>query len=583
MKYGSILLVLVAACARADETFPRKGWKDAPNPFASPDAMEGGEFRVYVGPYPKSFNYYLDLNVFSAELFGAMYETLLSYHPLTLDLEPGLAGSWSVSDDKMSFTFRLRAEAAWSDGRPITAEDVKWTYSAITDPRNLTGPHKIDLERFLEPVVLDERTIRFTAREPHWKNLMAIGFFRILPRHVLAARDFNKVNFEFPVVSGRYRIGAIKEGLFATLERRDDWWNRNAPSARHTANFQTLRFMFFEDEDNAFEAFKKGSIDYFPVHKAHQWVSETKGDRFEKQWIVKQRVENYNPIGFQGFAMNGRRPPFDDVRVRKAMCHLLNRRKMNRTLMHDQYFLHRSYFEDLYDRDHPCPNPLIEFDTDAARALLKEAGWEADKDSGLLRKDGREFRFKFLTRDASSDKFLVIYKEDLRDVGIEMSIEQKDWAAWAKDMDAFSYDMTWAAWSGGLWKDPESMWSSAEADRPAGQNITGLKNAEVDELIVKQKTLFDLAARHDLCRRIDRIVCEQYPYVLLWNLNYSRLLSWNKFGAPDTVLGKYGDERAAYWYWWADPDADADLKDAMQRDLPLPSRPGSVRFDDVFR
>ena len=161
---------------------------------------------------------------------------------------------------------------------------------------------------------------------------------------------------------------------------------------------------------------------------------------------------------------------------------------------------------------------MIEFDKAKARALLKEAGWEVNPDTGLLRKDGTDFRFKFLTRDTSSDKFLVIYKEDLKDAGIEMDIEQKDWAAWAKDMDEFNYFMTWAAWSGGLWKDPESMWSSKEADRHSGQNIAGVKSAEVDALIEKQKTIFDQATRHDICRQIDGLVYNQLSLCLVVEL-----------------------------------------------------------------
>ncbi len=578
-----LLFFLLTGVAIAEEQFPRADWSDQPSPFASPDAVVGGEFSIYGGPYPKSFNYYLDLNVFSAQLFGSMYENLLSYNSQTLEFEPALADRWTLSADKMTFTFHLDPAARWSDGQPVTAEDVRWTFETILNPKNLTGPHKIDLERFAPPEALDEQTVRFTAREAHWKNLIAVGFFAILPKHAFEGKDFNKVNFEFPVVSGPYRLGAIKEGISAKLERRPDWWAAGAKRNANQGNFQTLKFLFFEDDDNAFESFKKGMLDYFPVHKSHQWVAQTTGEKFEKNWIVKQKVENYNPVGFQGFAMNARRPPFDDARVRKAMNLLLNREKMNATLMYNQYFLHRSYAEDLYDPEHPCRNEPIAFDKDAARKLLAEAGWRVPAGGTALQRDGREFRFKFLTRDTTSDKFLVIYKEDLKDVGIEMSIEQKDWAAWAKDMDEFNYDMTWAAWSGSLWKDPESLWASKEADRPSGQNITGLKDPEVDALIEKQKTVFDLAQRQDILREIDRRVYAEFPYVLLWNLNYARLLYWNKFGMPDTVLGKYGDERAAYGLWWADEDAAADLEAAVKDKLSLPARPATVQFDQVFR
>jgi microcin C transport system substrate-binding protein len=550
--------------------------------LASPDAEIGGEISIFAGQYPKSMNYYLDTNVLSAELFGAMFETLLAMNPMTLEYEPGLAERWTISEDKKTFTFHIDKRARWSDGTPITAHDVKWTVDTILDPKHLTGPHKIDLERFEPPIVVDDRTIKFTAKDVHWKNLGAAGGFHVLSKKAYGKTDFNKLNFEFPVVSGLYKLGPINEGIFVKLIRRDDWWNKNAKSAQGLGNFKTMTFRFFAERENAFEAFKKGNIDLFPVYTARLWINETKGERFSKNWIVKQKIYNHHPIGFQGFAMNMRKAPFDDVRVRKAMAFLLDRRKMNRTLMYDQYFLHRSYFEDLYSKKIPCPNPLIEMDKAAARGLLEAAGWQANPKTGLLEKDGEKFSFKFLTRQASTSKFLAIYMEDLKDVGIEMEIDQKDWAAWAKDMDEFNYQMTWAAWSSGVFKDPESMWSSKEADRPSGNNITGYKNKEVDDLITKQRSIFDVQKRNDIYRRIDQLIADTHPYVLLWNINYRRLLYWNKFGTPETVLSKFGDERAAYWYWWIDEDSVADLEDARTNKEPLPRREPSVKFGDIF-
>jgi microcin C transport system substrate-binding protein len=265
------------------------------------------------------------------------------------------------------------------------------------------------------------------------------------------------------------------------------------------------------------------------------------------------------------------------------MAMLLDRAKMNQTLMHNQYFLHRSYFEDLYSKDNPCANELIEFNKDGARKLLEKDGWKVNPKTNLLEKDGKQFSFRFLSHETSIDKFLVIFKEDLKAVGIEMQIDKKDWAAWARDMDEFNYDMTWAAWSGGLKKDAEPMWYSAEADRKSGQNLCGFKNKQVDEMIEKQRAIFDVDERHAICREIDGVLSREVPYILLWNINYSRLLYWNKFGTPPTVLGKYGDERAAYWYWWYDADSAAELKDAMADGLSLPKKPDTIRFDDVYK
>ena len=574
--------LLVAATAYTQENWPESGWQNRADPIASPDAYEGGQFRIFLAQYPKSLNYYLDLSTQSAQIFSLLFETLLTRNPLTLAYEPGLAARWSIAADKKTFTFHLDPRARWSDGTPLTAHDVKWTYDTIMDPKNLTGPFKVDLERFLPPVVLDDHTLRLVAKTVHWKNLLAASSFHVLSRNAYGNQDFNKVNFTFPVVSGPYRMGEIREGIYVDLKRRADWWQRQDARTQGLANFESLRFRFFAERENAFEAFKKGQIDYFPVYTARLWVNETKDKKFQRNWIVKQKVFNRAPVGFQGFAMNMRKSPFDDVRVRKAMAYLLDRRKMNASLMYSQYFLHRSYYEDLYSKDNPCPNELIEKDPPKARILLREAGWKANPGTGFLEKNGRRFSFKFLTRSASSAKFLAIYAEDLKDAGIELVIDQKDWAAWARDMDQFNFQMTWAAWGADVFKDPEGMWSSKEADRQGGSNITGFKNPEVDTLIEQQRTIFDVNRRNALYRRIDRIVYNTFPYVLLWNLDYTRLLYWNTFGTPDTVLSKFDTEQSAYRYWWFDEDSAADLEEAIQSEDLLPAKEPVVSFEDFL-
>ena len=178
-----LLIFLACTSAYATDFFPGPGWRDEPNPFASPDAEVGGEISLYLAQYPKSLNYYLDISFQASQIFSRLYETLLTMHPATLEYEPGIAEKWSISDDKQTFTFYIDKSAKWSDGRPITAGDVKWTYDMIMDPKNLTGPHKVEMERFLPPVVVNDHTIRFTARDVHWKNLGAAGQFLILPRH----------------------------------------------------------------------------------------------------------------------------------------------------------------------------------------------------------------------------------------------------------------------------------------------------------------------------------------------------------------------------------------------------------------
>lgn len=557
---------------------------DAIDPIASENAVPGGTITYAAAAVPKSLNPYLDNNTFSYQVFGVLYESLLSIDPLTAETSTALARRWEISEDKRTFTFYLNPLAKWSDGKSITSADVLWTFETIMAPTNQTGPIKVALKTFLKtkPEIIDRLTIKFTAEEVHWRNLTAIGSFEILPKHAFEGRDFNKLNSDFPVVSGPYRLAEIKEGVSVTLERRSDWWGRSLESSRGTYNFDRVVYRFFENQDNAFDAFLAGEVDVYPVYRAAIWVKRTTGEKFDKNWIVKRKIINQHPIGFQGFAMNLRRAPFDDLRVRKALAHLLDRKRLVETLMHNQYFLHRSYYENIYSASNKCHNLTFDFNPVLATNYLEEAGWKVDPKTGLRTKDGKPLSFTFLTRDSSSDNFLALYGEDLRKAGIEMKIERKDWAAWTRDMDSYNYDMTWAAWSSGINIDPESMWSSEEADRDGGNNITGFKNAMVDKLIQSQRSEFNLENRNETCRRIDQILTESVPYILLWNTDATRLLYWDKFGTPPTVLSKFGDERSLLVYWWYDEDSAADLKDARESGEPLPARPDVVDFEEAF-
>jgi microcin C transport system substrate-binding protein len=575
------LMFGAALFARADDVFPKPDWRDAPDPVASPYAVPGGILRFAAFQPPKSLNVYIDSNTYTRQVFGMMYETLLSTDPVTMEFVPFLAKRWTISDDKSGYTFELDPAAVWSDGRPVTAEDVKWTFDQVMDPKNATGSTKVMLGVFDSPEILDARTVRFRAKESHWRNLSALGLFEIMPKHAFEGQDFNRLDFDRPVVSGPYALSGVKEQIEIRLARRPDWWAGAKPSMRHTMNFDTVVFRYFSSNENAFEAFKKGLVDVYAVYTARIWANETIGEKFDKNWIVKRRVRNHDPIGFQGFAMNMRRPPFDDLRVRKAIAHLVDRETMNRTMMFNAYFLHRSYFEDLYDAANPCTNAVFGFDIPRAKALLREAGYAPNPQTGILEKAGRPLAFSFLTRDSGTDKFLALCSTAFREVGIEMKIERKDFASWMRDMDAYNFDVTWASWGGTLFRDPESMWLSTEADRPSGNNLTGFKDPRVDALIEKQKTLFSITERNAVFREIDAIVAAAVPYTLLWNTDATRLLYWDAFGMPETVLSKIGDERSLIGYWWYDADSAAELKSAMASGDVLPLRPVLVDFDQV--
>ena len=577
-----VALALVPLGAIAAEWRPAADWVERPDPAASPRARRGGTIRFNGGQPPKSFNAYVDNNSYSSMVFDLMYDKLLGTDSATGDIAPALARRWLVSDDGREFTFELDERARWSDGEKVTAEDVKWTFDAVMDPKSDTGPWKSVLAFFESPEVLDSRTVRFRKKgsSPRdWRDILNCGTFWILPRHVFGTGDFNRLEMVGAVVGGPYRIVRAEEQVETELRRHGRWWRQDLPSCRGTCNFDRILLRYYADNENAFEALKKREIDVYPVYTARIMAEETGGEKFRRNWLLKRRFRNHAPVGFQGFAMNLRRAPFDDLRVRKAMAKLIDRETMNRTMMNGSYFLLRSYFHDLYDADHPCANEFVAYDPEGAAALLAEAGWRKSPEDGWLRKDGRRFAFSFLSRSSTEDKFLALFDHALRAQGIEMTIVRKDFASWMRDMDGFNFDMTWAAWGAGLVKYPEIMWLGAEADRRGSNNITGFRSAEVDRLIAEEKGMDDAESRNRAYRRIDALIAEACPYALLWNVDETRILHWNKFGMPPGGLAKFAREESVLAYWWYDDDRVRELEAAMAAGRLLPNVPERVEFD----
>lgn len=577
------------------ERFPEPGWVERPDPCASPYAQPGGTL-VYAGNNPpKSFNGYLDNNTFTMMVFGILYPPMLTIDPTTGDYAPSLADWWEISEDRRLYTFHIDPRARWSDGTPVTAEDVKATFDAVMAPKSLSGQYKVLFSALGSPRVIDSQTVAFPCKEVHWRNLSSLGgSLYVMPKAMLEAAKakcraegkdeglyFNEINFNLPIVGGPYRVSEHKEGLSMTLMRRPDWWGFATLSGKGVYNFDRIRIRFFMDQNNAYEAFKKGEVDTYAVYSARVWNTESVGERFEKNWIVKQNIHNHEPIGFQGLAMNMRRKPYDDVRVRKALAMLFDRRRIVRTLMYNSYFMLRSYCTDLYDAAHPCENPLFEYDPDEAMRLLREAGFARNPETGRLERDGQPFVVRILTRSTSDSVYLALFKEALDRVGIGLEISQKDFATWMRETGKYNFDVTTSAFSGSLFRDPEPMWSSAYADTPNGINLPGFRDKEVDALIERQRTEFSAAKRNDIMRRIDARITAVVPNALTWGTDSTRLLYWNKFGTPDAVLGKYGDELSIPIYWWYDPDSARELKDAMREGTPLPGRTAEVYYDDA--
>ncbi len=548
------------------------------DPIANTAAVAGGSYTSWGGSFPKSLNYWLDANSFCGEVMSYLYESLVSLHS-TKDEPVGiLAKSWEVSKDGKIFTFHIDPRAKWSDGVAVTARDVQFYYDVIMDPKNMTSIFRVDLKRFARPEIVDSLTLKVTATKAHWNNFWTAAGLTAFPAHVWEGKDFGSINFDFPVVSGPYAVEEIKKDRYISLKQRSDWWGRAKRYNQHKYNFAHIKYRFVEDRNKALESFQKGEFDAYPVYTASLWAQQTDFDQIKKGWVSKHRVYNREPKGFQGFAINLRKPIFQDARVRQALSYLFNRELMNDKLMFNQYFLLNSYYPDLYPNNRNSDAPFFEYNPEKARKLLAEAGWKSGSD-GVLVKNGRRFEINFPT--SSTDlRHYNVYLEDLKKVGISAKIEQLSQSTLSKRIDNHDFDLYWAAFGAGRLRDPEASWISSAAKEIASNNFAGVEDKTIDSLIEAQKTEMDLGKRNVILKQIDARLNAIVPYVLLWQADNSRLLYWNKFGTPKYVLDKFSREDCIITYWYVDPAKEKALEDAKSGNQSLPVDTGDVKYEE---
>lgn len=548
------------------------------DPIANPAAVKGGTYSTWKGGFPKSLNFWLENSTSAKEISYLLFEPLIDFHSTENKPVGWLADKWTVSEDKKTFTFHIDPRARWSDGKAITSADVQFYYDVIMNPKNLTSVYRVATGRFDRPETPDSLTIVFKAKNVHWANFWEMATMVAFPKHVWEKVDFNEQNFEFPVVSGPYKIHEVKKERSLVLQRRNDWWGLTKRYNQHKYNFDYMKYVFIEDRIKSLEAFKKGDMDLYPIYTASIWAEQTRFDQVKKGWVARQRIYNHEPKAFQGFALNMRRPQFQDVRVREALALLLNRDKINEKLMFNEYFMLNSFFPSLHPGNLNPDFPMLKYDPAKARALFAAAGWKPGAD-GMLAKGGKRFTAVLLTHSTDLRHYNV-YLEDLKAVGVDASIEQVSYSTLVKRMDHVEFDMYWAAFSYDRLIDPEASWSSKTINEISTNNYTGVNDKAIDSLIEAQKTEFDLAKQQAILRKIDNRLLAIMPYALLWQADHHRLLYWQRFGTPKYVLDKYHREDFAGTYWWYDAAKSKALDEAMASGKSLPMVDNDVHYQD---
>ena len=543
-------------------------------PYADPDAPKGGRIvQGEVGTFDSVNPYILkgtvpwQLRYLTAEsMMGRAYS-----EPFTLY---GVLAESVRTDEARSFVeFTLHPDAAFSDGTPVTVEDVIWSYETLGTeghPRYLSAWQQVEgIE------ATDDRTVRITFAEPNSELPLLMAMRPILKKAQWDGTEFGQSGLDVvPITSGPYVIDSVDPGRSMTLKRNPDYWGADIPFMRGQANLDEIRMEFFTDGTAMFEAFKAGALNTFRETNAQKWATQFNFPAVRSGDVVKDEIPHERPSGMTGLAMNTRGDAFSDWRVRDAMLMAFNYEFMNQTLNGGELPRSTSYFSNslLGMDDGPAEGRVAEYlapfegdllpgamdgytlpesdgtqrnrrNVAAAIDRMEEAGFTVENGQ-MTTPDGQPFSFEILLESGANEPQQVvdIFTQTLSRMGIEPKITTVDSAQFKERLDAFDFDMTWYQYGMSLSPGTEQRlyWGSAEADQPGSRNIAGVKSDAVDSLI---EDLLTSDSRDDFVaatKALDRVLTTGRYMIPVWYNPVSYLAHAADLTYPET-LPIYGD------------------------------------------
>jgi len=552
--------------------FKSEGWqtKTDYNISGNKNAVKGGEIILSLPEYPITLRVIgKDYNTFFHNyMIDMLYESLLSLDPVTDEYIPCLATHWKISDDKKTYSFRINPDARWADGKPVTAEDVVATWKLMADPEIL-DPYLNTLAGSYEtPIAESKYIVTIKSRVFSWRQFYYAAYnFKILPAHLidgLGGKGFIETyNFKYLAGSGPYIVmdNDLKKDQSITIRRRSDYWGEKERFSTGINNFDAIKILFIIDESLEYEKFKKGEIDVLSVRKASSWNEKFEYDDVKRGLVLKRKIFNEYPNGYQGIALNTRIAPFNDINIRKAFSYLFDRKKFNEKLFYNAYYPINSYFPGT-EFANPS-NPQTGFNPDSAVVLLAASGWTQKNSEGYLVKNGKVFEAD-LQFQKGMDRWLTIYQEDLKKAGIKLNLKETDYPTAFKIGMEHNFRLLPISWTENVIPNPEGNYTSDLADKPNTTNWSGIKDKRIDSLCVVYNSLFDNNERIKVIREIDRILVEYYGYILMWYAPYHRFVFHNKFGYPDGMIGKYSSIYDVPRLWYFDPEKSFDYQEAVK-------------------
>jgi microcin C transport system substrate-binding protein len=517
-----------------------------------------------------------------------IYETLLANSLDEVSTGYGLlAEAVSFPADFSSVTYRLRPQAKWHDGTPVTPDDVIFSFNAF---KKYSPQQSAYYRHVTKAEQTGEREVTFTFDAPGNHELpQIVGELAVIPKHWWEGtdgngkkRDIGETTLEAPLGSGPYRVKDFSAGRNIVFERVKDYWGRDVNVTIGQNNFDELHYEYFRDTTVALEAFKADSIDWRTENSAKNWATAYDFPAVSDKRVVLEEFPIRNTGVMQAFAFNIRREKFQDPRLRLAFNYAFDFEEMNKQIFYGQYKRIASYFEgtelassgvptgrelelletvrdkvpaDLFTK--PYTNPVngspdkVRNNLREAIRLLKEAGYEIRDQQLVNVKTGEQYAVELLAEDPSFERVYLFYKPSLERLGMNVTVRTVDEAQFENRVRSWDFDIITMMWQESLTPGNEQrgFWGSQAADQPGSENVVGIKNPAVDamiEQVIFAKNRADLeAATHAL----DRVLLWNFYVVPQWTYGKVRTARWDRFGHPDP-MPKYGRAAFPTFWWW---------------------------------
>jgi peptide/nickel transport system substrate-binding protein len=556
---------------RADFTHPT---------YADPAAPQGGQLVQGVLGTFDSLNPFIVMGLPAVNLRSYVVESLMARgydEPFTLY---ALLADTVETDTARSFViFTINSAARFSDGKPVTPEDVIFSWQLLRDHGRPN--YGIYYSKVRKAEVVGERGVRFNLAGADDRELpLILGLMPILAKHAVNVATFEQTSFVPPLGSGPYTVTTVKPGDRVTFQRDPNYWGRDLPINRGLWNFDSVRFDYYRDGNTHFEAFKRGLYDVRAEMDPTRWQTGYNFPAVAKGKVVKESFPYGLPKGMRGLVMNTRRSVFADIRVREAMLELFDFEWTNHNFFFDLYKRTASYFDDCILSSHGVPASARERallgafpgvvrpdildgtwsppKTDGsgrdrkslrrAFALFRAAGYEVKGTTLTHVASGRTLAFEILTSTREEERLALAYSRSLKRAGIDARVRNVDATQFESRQIAFDFDMMQYRWEQSLSPGNEQLfyWGSAAADQQGSRNYMGVKSKAIDAMI---GALLAAVSEEDFVaaiRALDRVLLSGFYVVPLYHLPVQWVARWTRIKHPKrTSLFGYLPET-----WW---------------------------------